>query len=140
MRKALVTAFLVLSTIPASALARDDDFGKGLDDQVAQCSNHAGNTLASVECLKSGLKAWDAELNRQYKQLLTDQPEDVKASVKKSQLAWLKYRDSYLEAMQTFYKQQSGTIWGIVMADAELRLTRDKAIELYKLRTSTDLS
>ncbi|AFR03978.1 hypothetical protein PEC301653_20430 [Pectobacterium carotovorum subsp. carotovorum] len=36
--------------------------------------------------------------------------------------------------------QQDGTIWGIVMSDAKLRVTRDKAIELYKLRTSAALA
>lgn len=41
--------------------------------------------------------------------------------------------------MQAFYRQQDGTIWGTIMSDAKLRMTRDKAIELYKLRTSTDL-
>ncbi|WP_371928290.1 lysozyme inhibitor LprI family protein [Pectobacterium sp. 21LCBS03] len=86
------------------------------------------------------MKAWDTELNKQYKLLLADQSEEFKANLRKSQVAWIKYRDSYLEAMRSFYMQQDGTILGIVMSDAKLRVTRDKAIELYKLRTSAALA
>lgn len=136
LKKALLTALLLTIT---TATYANDGFIKGLDDQLTACTNKSENTLATNDCFNIGLKAWDTELNKQYKLLLADQSEEFKGNLKKSQVAWIKYRDSYLEAMRSFYMQQDGTIWGIVMSDAKLRVTRDKAIELYKLRTSTDL-
>ncbi|MFJ5420281.1 lysozyme inhibitor LprI family protein [Pectobacterium parvum] len=136
MKNILITALLLTVTTTVYA---DDDFVKALDDQLSACTNKAENTLVTNECFNAGLKAWDAELNKQYKLLLADQSDEFKNSLKKSQVAWIKYRDSYIEAMQAFYRQQDGTIWGTIMSDAKLRVTRDKAIELYKLRTSTDL-
>ncbi|MCW2478132.1 lysozyme inhibitor LprI family protein [Candidatus Symbiopectobacterium sp. NZEC135] len=137
MKKMLLTALLLIST--TASYAATDDYGKDLDDNLTACTNKAENTLATIDCFNDGLKAWDAELNKQYKLLLADQSDEFKNSLKKSQVAWIKYRDSYLEAMQAFYRQQDGTIWGIIISDAKLRVTRDKAIELYKLRTSTNL-
>ncbi|WP_249653277.1 lysozyme inhibitor LprI family protein [Pectobacterium brasiliense] len=136
MKKTLLIALLFAFT---TATYASDDFGKALDDQLTTCTNKAENTLATNDCFNIGSKAWDSELNKQYKLLLADQSEEFKANLKNSQVAWIKYRDSYLEAMRSFYMQQDSTIWGIVMSDAKLRVTRDKAIELYKLRTSTDL-
>ncbi|WP_157825347.1 lysozyme inhibitor LprI family protein [Rahnella sp. AA] len=138
MRKTIIAILLLGSTASTAALAKND-FGKDLDDQLADCTNKAESTLASIDCYNTGLKAWDAQLNKQYKLLLAEQPAEFQASLKKSQIAWINYRDSYLEAMQNFYRQQSGTIWGITMSEAKLRVTRDKAIELYKLRTSVDM-
>lgn len=136
LKRTLLTVLLLIITTLTYA---NDNFGKMLDDELTGCTNKAENTLATIECFNVGLKAWDAELNKQYKLLLTDQSEEFKASLKKSQIAWIVYRDSYIEAMQSFYRQQDGTIWGIVISDAKLRVTRDKAIDLYKLRTSIDL-
>lgn len=136
MKKILLTALLLTITTASYA---NDDFVKALDDQLSACTNKAENTLATNDCFNAGLKAWDTELNKQYKLLLADQSDEFKASLKKSQTAWIKYRDSYVEAMQAFYRQQDGTIWGAIMSDAKLRVTRDKVIELYKLRTSTNL-
>ncbi|MFJ5330086.1 lysozyme inhibitor LprI family protein [Pectobacterium versatile] len=110
MKKALITALLLTVTTTAYAT---DDFVKALDDQLSACTNKAENTLATNECFNAGLKAWDTELNKQYKLLLADQSDEFKNSLKKSQVAWIKYRDSYIEAMQAFYRQQDGTIWGL---------------------------
>lgn len=129
-----------LSLFCTSVQAKEAVLGAHLDKQIADCSARAENTLASVDCLNQGLAAWDTLLNSQYRILLRSQPEEVKSSLRKAQRAWIKYRDDYLLAMQAFYRQQQGTIWQIVMADSALRLTRDRAVELYRLRTSTDLS
>ncbi len=137
MQKILLTG-LVLCSLSLPALA-EDNVGKALDSKLQTCTANAENTLASVECYKVGLAGWDAELNNQYRLLLADQSAEFKAAMKTSQVAWIAYRDAYIKAMQSYYRQQQGTIWGIIMSEAQLRITRDKAIELYKLRKSTNL-
>lgn len=138
MKKASIAVLLLLISVSTTVLA-NDDFIKVLDGKITTCTSNAENTLSTVNCYNTGLKAWDSELNTQYKLLLADQSTEFKTSLKKSQNSWIKYRDSYIEAMQEYYKQQDGTIWGIIMSEAKVRITRDKVIELYKLRTSTDL-
>ncbi len=139
MRKNLSLLLLSTSCLSFSTFATDN-LTKKLDAQIELCQKKAENTLATVECNNQGQLAWDKRLNKEYQLLLAGQSDEFKAKLKASQLAWIKYRDSYLQAMQSFYHQQDGTIWNIVMSDAALRVTRDKAIELYTLRTSTDLT
>lgn len=134
-----IAVLLLLNSTSTAALA-NDDFIKVLDEKITTCKSNAENTLATVDCYNSGLKSWDNELNKQYKLLSSEQSDEFKSSLRKSQNSWIKYRDSYIEAMGEYYKQQGGTIWGVMLSEAKVRITRDKAIELYKLRTSTDLS
>ncbi|MFG1175197.1 lysozyme inhibitor LprI family protein [Erwiniaceae bacterium CAU 1747] len=137
MQKILLTGIL-LCTLSTPALA-EESFGKAADNKLQKCTANAENTLASVECYDVALAAWDAELNNQYRLLLANGSAEFKSAMKVSQVAWIAYRDAYIKAMQSDYRQRQGTIWGIIMSEARLRITRDKAIELYKLRKSTDL-
>lgn len=139
MKRNSIAVLLLLSTASTATLA-NDDFIKLLDEKITTCTSNAENTLATVDCYNTGLRSWDSELNKQYKLLLSEQSDEFKASLRRSQSSWIKYRDLYIEAMGEYYKQQGGTIWGVVLSEAKVRITRDKAIELYKLRTSTDLS
>ncbi|WAT02864.1 hypothetical protein [Rouxiella chamberiensis] len=57
-----------------------------------------------------------------------------------SQRDWLTYQKSYFTALDNFYRQQQGTVWGLVDAQAKLDFIRNKAIELNILRGSLDVS
>ena len=52
----------------------------------------------------------------------------------------LQYRDGYNAAIATYYQQQQGTIWPLVAAESKMNIIRDKAIDLYRLRVSTNLA
>ncbi len=83
----------------------------------------------------------DNELNKQYQLLIADKKlsSRFKTALKKSQLAWIKYRDLNLEAINRFYDTQQGTYWGIAAMANKIELTKNKALELTKLRTSTEI-
>ncbi|MEN3753869.1 lysozyme inhibitor LprI family protein [Mangrovibacter sp. SLW1] len=70
---------------------------------------------------------------------MNGQPENVRVALRDSQRLWIKYRDAYIEAMKTYYQQEQGTIWGLVAAESIMNITRDKALDLYRLRNSTNL-
>lgn len=140
MKKFSASVLFMLILSSAATASEGDGFINSLDGKLSSCKDKAENTLAIIDCYNVSLKKWDNELNNQYKLLKVDKSEDFKLSLKESQEQWIKYRDSYIKAMQSFYRQEEGTIWGIIMSEGKLRVTRDKAIELYKLRTSTDLS
>ncbi|KEA53406.1 hypothetical protein DT73_08590 [Mangrovibacter sp. MFB070] len=113
--------------------------GESIDNALLQCKNNAENTLASQLCYKTAITQWDAELGKQYKLLMNGQPENVRVALRDSQRLWIKYRDAYIEAMKTYYQQEQGTIWGLVAAESIMNITRDKALDLYRLRNSTNL-
>lgn len=87
-----------------------------IDQTLEQClaKPTTVSTLDSVDCYQNALKLWDNELNKQYQLLIADKKlsSRFKTALKKSQLAWIKYRDLNLEAINRFYDTQQGTYWG----------------------------
>ena len=110
-----------------------------IDAELKQCQSEAQTTIDSSECYRQAMTAWDKELNTQYQALLKDNPESVRKALRASQRQWIKYKDSYNEATNEYYRQEQGTIWGIIAAQTQMNVIRDKALSLYRLRESTKL-
>ncbi|MCS3431419.1 lysozyme inhibitor LprI family protein [Klebsiella sp. BIGb0407] len=129
--------FLLLAsyTLPVFAESPADK----IDAALEQCQNKAQTTIDSSECYGQAMAAWDSELNTQYQALLKDNPESVRKALRASQRQWIKYKDSYNEATNEFYRQEQGTIWGIIAAETRMNVIKDKALSLYRLRQSTQL-
>ncbi len=136
MKKLLLV--IILSSLATNVFAKN--LRKDIDDKLAQCNKAAITTLDSVDCRSTAADEWEAELNNQYQLLLKGQSPEVQANLKNAQRAWIKYKNSYVSAMASFYRQEEGTVWTIIMAESKLNVIRDKAIDLYRLRTSTNLS
>lgn len=137
MKKGLLAITLFLCCVSAYAKM---PLGKNIDDSLERCKNVASATPDISDCYQTAMKAWDVELNNQYKLLLKDQSEVVQAKLKIAQRGWVKYKDDYFLAINAFYQQEQGTIWSLVAAETKLNVIKDKAIDLDRLRRSTDLS
>ena len=137
MKKGLLTIVLLLCSVSAHAKA---PLGKDIDDSLARCKNVASATQAISSCYQTAMKAWDAELNNQYKLLLKDQSVAAQEKLKIAQRGWVKYKDDYFLAINAFYQQEQGTVWGLVAAETKLNVIKEKAIDLDRLRHSTNLS
>ncbi|UZX56250.1 DUF1311 domain-containing protein [Yersinia ruckeri] len=137
MAKNLMMTALLLSL---STIAYSKELRKDIDDNLIKCKASAVSTMESVDCYASATDSWEAELNEQYKLLLQSQPKEIQVNLRNAQRAWVKYKESYISAMIDFYSQERGSIWGIVMSESKMNVTRDKAIDLYKLRNSTNMS
>ncbi len=136
-----LAAFLSgLSILLAAASAYAETPGRAIDQKIESCSNKAVSTLDSTRCLQQGYSDWDKELNAQYQALLKGQSAAAKKAIVQSQRDWLTYQKSYFAALDKFYQQQQGTVWGIVDAQAKLDFIRHKTIELTTLAGSLDLS
>ncbi len=113
-----------------------------IDQKLEQCKNDPQNvsTIAIVDCYNTATKSWDKMLNDEYKLLMTDKElsTEFKDSLKKSQLAWIKYKDLYTDSARKFYSNQQGSYWGIVYTENVMDVTKNKAIELHKLRMSAN--
>lgn len=129
---------MILASITFSVGA--EEIGRPIEQALDDCQNRAQTTLDSLNCYQVATAAWDAELNNQYQALLRDQPENVRRVLRHAQHQWITYKDDYNQAINTFYQQEQGTIWGLVAANAKMNVIKDKARDLYQLRISTDLS
>lgn len=129
---------LLLLALPAVCLAQQP--GKNIDMQLQECKLHANSTQDNARCYSAAIQQWDGELNKQYQLLINSQPESVRGNIKAAQRSWIQYRDSYNTAIASFYQQQQGSVWPLVAAETKMNVIRDKAIDLYRLRTSTDLA
>lgn len=137
MAQNLIMTVLLLSL---STTAHSKELRKDIDDKLAKCKVSAVSTMETTDCYDTAIDSWEAELNKQYKLLLQDQPKEIQANLRNAQRAWVKYKESYISAMRDFYSQERGSIWGIVMSESKMNVTRDKAIDLYRLRNSTNMS
>lgn len=137
MAKNLIMTALLLSL---STIAYSKELRKDIDDNLITCKALAVSTMESADCYTSATDSWEAELNKQYLLLLQNQPKEIQADLRNSQRAWVKYKESYISAMKSFYSQERGSIWGLVMSESKMNVIRDKAIDLYRLRNSTNMS
>jgi len=135
--KRLLFAALLLS-LGASVQAKD--LGKSIDAALDKCQSTASATPEIVSCYQVATKAWDVELNNQYKLLMKDLHAPANAKLQQSQRDWVKYKDSYFSGIEAFYQEQQGTVWAITAAQSKMNIIRDKTLDLDRLRRSTDMS
>ncbi|MRT15204.1 DUF1311 domain-containing protein [Enterobacteriaceae bacterium RIT711] len=128
---------LCLSITSLSAYA--GSIGQNIDSTLDKCKNDALSTIDSQNCYKFATVSWDKELGTQYSLLMKDQPDNVRVAIRDSQRQWIKYRDSYNKGIEAFYQKEEGTIWSLVAAESKMNIIRDKALDLYRLRSSTNL-
>lgn len=98
--------------------------------------------MGIANCYQKATKSWDDMLNAEYQQLMSDTEtsKEFNDSLKKSQLAWIKYKDLYTDTIKKYYSNEQGSYWEIVYTENVLNITKSKAIELHKLRISNDPS
>src|ERR1700760_4438441 len=71
--------------------------------QIQPCENRGSQAEAS-DCAYREYKAADAELNQVYGRLAAVLDAEDKAQLKESELAWIKFRDSYCSFESSQYK------------------------------------
>ncbi|MGE4698764.1 lysozyme inhibitor LprI family protein [Yersinia enterocolitica] len=115
-----------------------------IDKELVQCRSNPVNVsdMAIADCYEAATKSWDKLLNAEYELLIsdTDLSKEFKDSLKRSQLAWIKYKDLSLDAITKFYDNERGSYWQIVSTENKMLITKNKAVELHKLRISSDPS
>src|ERR1700750_2257162 len=95
--------------------------------QVQPCEGN-GSQAEANDCAYREYKAADAELNRVYGQLAGVLDAEDKASLKESELAWIKYRDSTCTFESSQYK--GGTMRGMIEAFCLTRVTKARTADL----------
>lgn len=115
-----LVAFCVAVTVVAGAKAQKQR-------QTQPCEGMGSQAEASG-CAYREYKAADAELNRVYGQLAGVLDAEDKASLKESELAWIKYRDSTCTFESSQYK--GGTMRGMIESFCLARVTKARTTDL----------
>ena len=95
--------------------------------QSQPCEGNGSQAEASA-CAYKEYKAADAELNRVYGQLAGVLNSEDKASLKDSELAWIKYRDATCVFESSQYK--GGTMRPMIESFCLARVTKARTAEL----------
>lgn len=99
-------------------------------DQCIQTADQKRRLDAEwIYCYVTAEKEWNTVLNREYKLLYNSASPVARESLKKSQLAWIYYKDSYFHFVHDYYFR-GGTAFRSFASSAEMGFTRNKAIML----------
>lgn len=105
---------------------------KSIDQQLKTCLDIEQNqtTAGMIECTNRAQEQWDKELNKNYSLLIGKLSADEKEKLKVAQRNWIAYRDKEIEFARTMYINMQGTMWRVVLADRQMELTKQRALEL----------
>lgn len=106
--------------------------GSPIDQQLEACLNLKQNqtTAGMIECTNRAQEQWDKELNKNYSLLIGKLSADEKEKLKVAQRNWIAYRDKEIEFARAMYMNMQGTMWRVVLADRQMELTKQRALEL----------
>lgn len=105
---------------------------QSIDQQLKACLDVERNqtTAGMIECTNHAREQWDKELNTSYSLLISQLSADEKEKLKVAQRNWISYRDKEIEFARTMYINMQGTMWRVVLADRQMELTKQRALEL----------
>jgi len=106
-----------------------------IDVKLKHCLEEHYSTDGMVVCTNEAYTAWDAEMNKQYKQLreLLGSPGDDQ--LKNSQQSWLSFRDKEFELIAGMEKglqakSGGGGMYKFVAATQRMEVVKKRALEL----------
>ena len=102
-----------------------------IDSLLDQCLKKDTSTKGMIDCYSSAHNNWDAELNAHYKKLMSTLNPKQKTLLKKSQRAWIKFKEAQFESIKAIY-DRDGTMWGIVKSIQAMDITKEQALRLNR--------
>jgi uncharacterized protein YecT (DUF1311 family) len=120
--------FVGILAIPCSAELRAADDADKSKDYLACMDKAGGVTSEMLDCIGAEMKRQDAQLNGNYKTLMSKVSKKRKGELQEAQRAWIKFR----ELNCNFYADE-GSIAQVAVNDCFLDATTDRAKELKRL-------
>ena len=106
---------------------------KSLDQALEQKLQFKENqtTMGSLSVYQEFEVAFDKEMNRAYSELMKGLKGDRKLAFKRSQSAWLKFRDAQFEAFDAITdRQEFGSGQAPIIAMNRMKIVRQRAVQL----------
>jgi uncharacterized protein YecT (DUF1311 family) len=128
MQKLLILFYLLFISTPI--LAQDAAETHPIDKKYDACLNKNGSTAGMVQCADEAYKAWDAELNKNFKLLMAKLNKTEQTQFKTAQVAWLAFRDKEFALSDALYGSLQGTMYIPMSVDNKLKIVRARALEM----------
>ena len=127
--KFVSVCFVLIATV--TIYAQDSEDKHKIDIELENCLNDEFNhtTVAMMYCIDDALNAWDEELNRVYKELMTFLSTDQKNVLRSAQKEWIKFRDLEYNNINSIYDFE-GTMWGQVRLMKMLNIVKDRTMTI----------
>jgi uncharacterized protein YecT (DUF1311 family) len=132
MKLCIITGLLLILVINF-AFGQDIQTNKHpIDLKTEQCLSIDSNqsTFGMINCIRTAMEEWDAELNKYYNLLMDTLSIDEQEKLRAAQRKWLEFRDKEFVFIETMHGNMEGTMWKIVEADSHNNIVRKRALEL----------
>ncbi|MFN3939603.1 MAG: lysozyme inhibitor LprI family protein [Chitinophagales bacterium] len=128
---------LIFAIILASHTLYSQTGPQPIDAALEACLEIADNqtTQGMIECVRTAEKAWDAEMNVAYRNLLSVLTPEEADLLRSAQKAWLSYRDKEMPFAGTIYTNLGGTMWLVEAAFRNYEIVRSRCMELQSYYT-----
>ena len=101
-----------------------------VDRWIENCIAQDSSTVGMLACLDEGYARWDTELNDVYQNLRGLLNSSQKEILKKSQRAWIAYRDAEFETVNAIYGSLDGSMWRLASLSAKVEMVKARTLEL----------
>ena len=88
------------------------------------------STTGTRQATNKAREMWDAEMNKRYRRLMSALKPRQRAALRKSQKAWLAFRDAEFAANETIISSKQGTMWPMMADDRMMILVKERALHL----------
>ncbi|MEG3152760.1 lysozyme inhibitor LprI family protein [Sphingomonas sp. ZT3P38] len=130
--KASALATILLAGASGAAAQRADPTATALNRCLSAAAN--ASTAGQTGCEASALRSYDQRMNVAYTALLRGLPAGAAQQLRRSQRAWLAFRDAERSAIGGIYATRQGTMYVPMQAGSATTLTRDRALQLETYR------
>jgi uncharacterized protein YecT (DUF1311 family) len=125
LRVAMATLAMSLSTSALAASSARDGTATALDRCLAVPAN--ASTASQTDCEAAALRGYDQRMNAAYAALLRRLPAMAGQRLRRSQQAWLAYRNVEGTTRDALYANRQGTMYVPMQADDAVVLVGDRA-------------
>lgn len=124
-------ALLTILTLSSGMFASGKDApADPLDKKVDALFEKARSTGDQFEAAEAGKKLWDEEMNRVYQLLRKKLSPAAAEALQASQRKWIEWRDAEFAAINTYYDQFKGTMYGPMRVGEQMDIVRQRALDL----------
>ncbi len=138
-RKRLIPAFLtdirfLLLPIPLCFLVGCHTLPRDkhpIDKTLSECMDNSKCIKSKMkDCLVSASDKWESEIDKYYSLLMEILPDESKEALKKSQDAWVKFRNLEFETIPDIYRGIIGSFQGPTFLGHKITILKARALEL----------
>ena len=104
-----------------------------LTDCLATGENQT--TYGMIQCIDTAYAAWDVELNKYYKLLMTVLTEEEKEKLKTAQKAWITMRDADISFIGLYSENLEGSMYRVSANYHTMEIVRLRALQLRSFYT-----